>query len=327
MKINGIGELSAQEEKCFIALDRSESGLFVKGKEGVQGIYSTLDSKLQLIEFSDKTLTYVKSSAGHPAIYELKKPEFVAPAKAVLMDLDGTSVRSESFWIWIIEQVTAHMLGDKNFRFEEEDLPHVSGYSVTEHLSYCIKKYAPDFPLAEAVNKYFEITEYEMDEIMKGRGRPGAFTPAPDLKEFLYTLKDNGVKIGLVTSGLYQKAWPEILNAFTTLEMGDPVDFYDAIITAGSSIRKGQAGTLGEIEAKPHPWLYAETAMGLGVNYKSRIVGIEDSAAGVMSIRLAGYAALGIAGGNLGQSGMLPFLYDKKENESLMALIPKILGK
>lgn len=327
MKINGIGILSEKEEKCLIPLEQSENGLFQSGKQGVEGVYSTLDKKLQLIEFDDKTLAYVKSSAGHPAIYELKKPEYKAPAKAVLMDLDGTSVRSESFWIWIIEQVTQYMRGDKNFRFETEDLPHVSGYSVTEHLSYCIKKYSPNTPLAEAVNKYFEITEYEMDEIMKGRGRPGAFTPAPDLKEFLYTLKDNGIKIGLVTSGLYQKAWPEILNAFTTLNMGDPVDFYDAIITAGKSIRKGQAGTLGELEAKPHPWLYAETAMGLGVEDKSRIVGIEDSAAGVMSIRLAGYAALGVAGGNLEQSGMLPFLHGKKENESLMSLLPAILGK
>ncbi|MBE6871016.1 MAG: HAD family phosphatase [Ruminococcaceae bacterium] len=327
MKINGIGILSEQEQKCLIPLEQSENGLFTSGKDGVTGIYSTLDKKLQLIEFEDKTLTYVKSSAGHPAIYELKQPEFQAPAKAVLMDLDGTSVRSESFWIWIIEQVTQYMLGDKNFRFESEDLPHVSGYSVTEHLSYCIRKYSPKTPLAEAVDKYFEITEYEMNEIMQGRGKPGAFTPAPDLKEFLYTLKDNGVKIGLVTSGLYQKAWPEILNAFTTLDMGDPVDFYDAIITAGTAIRKGQAGTLGEIEAKPHPWLYAETAMGLGEKDKSRIIGIEDSAAGVMSIRLAGYAALGVADGNLGPSGMLPFLYNKRENESLMSLISIILGQ
>ena len=327
MYINGIGTLTHEEEKCLIPLNSTENNLFINGKDGVRGIYSTLDKKLELIEFDDKTLTYVKSSSGHPAIYELKKPEFKAPAKAVLMDLDGTSVHSESFWIWIIEQVTAWMRNDKNFRFETEDLPHVSGYSVTEHLSYCIKKYSPNTDIKDAVNKYFEITEYEMDEIMKGRGKPGAFTPAPNLKEFLYTLKDNGVKIGLVTSGLYQKAWPEILNAFQTLGMGDPVDFYDAIITAGTAIRKGQAGTLGEIEAKPHPWLYAETAMALGVTDKSQIVGIEDSAAGLMAIRLSGFAALGVAGGNLGQSGMLPFLYDKKENDGLLSLLPTILGK
>lgn len=327
MKINGIGVLTPEEQNCLIPLKSSENNLFVSDKDGVTGVYSTLDKKLELIEFDDKTLTYVKSSAGHPAIYELKKPDFKAPAQAVLMDLDGTSVHSESFWIWIIEQVTSWMRNDKNFHFETEDLPHVSGYSVSEHLSYCIKKYSPKTDIKDAVNKYFEITEYEMNEIMQGRGKPGAFTPAPNLKEFLYTLKENGVKIGLVTSGLYQKAWPEILNAFNTLGMGDPVDFYDAIITAGTAIRKGQSGTLGEIEAKPHPWLYAETAMALGVTDKSRIIGIEDSAAGVMSIRLSGFAALGVAGGNLKQSGMLPFLYNRKENDGLMSLLPTILGK
>ena len=164
---------------------------------------------------------------------------------------------------------------------------------------------------------YPELSVYAVGKI--GADQDGAFV--------LDTLKENGVKIGLVTSGLYQKAWPEILNAFQTLGMGDPVDFYDAIITAGTAIRKGQSGTLGEIEAKPHPWLYAETAMALGVTDKSRIIGIEDSAAGVMSIRLSGFAALGVAGGNLNQSGMLPFLYDKRENDGLMSLLPTILGK
>ncbi len=327
MFINGIGSLTPQEEKCLIPLEATENNLFVRGKEGVKGVFSTLDKKIELVEFDAKTLAYVKSSAGHPAVYELKKPQFKAPARAVLMDLDGTSVHSESFWIWIIEQVTAWMTNNKNFRFEEADLPHVSGYSVSEHLSYCINKYAPKTDLKDAVNKYFEITEYEMNEIMEGRGRPNAFTPAPNLKEFLYTLKENGVKIGLVTSGLYQKAWPEILNAFDTLGMGDPVDFYDAIITAGTAIRKGQAGTLGEIEAKPHPWLYAETAMALGVTDKDAVVGVEDSAAGIMSIRLSGFAAFGVAGGNLGPSGMLPFLHNRKENDGLMSLLPMILGK
>ena len=108
---------------------------------------------------------------------------------------------------------------------------------------------------------------------------------------------------------------------------GEEIVIVEDVITAGTAIRKGQSGTLGEIEAKPHPWLYAETAMALGVTDKSRIVGIEDSAAGVMSIRLAGFAALGVAGGNLKQSGMMPFLYDKKENDGLMSLIPTILGK
>ena len=57
---------------------------------------------------------------------------------------------------------------------------------------------------------------------------------------------------------------------------------------------------------KPHPWLYAETAtVGLGMKAQERhhVVGIEDSGAGVVSIRLAGYACIGMAEGNIIPSG------------------------
>jgi beta-phosphoglucomutase-like phosphatase (HAD superfamily) len=148
-----------------------------------------------------------------------------------------------------------------------------------------------------------------MKEIMEGRGRDGAFTPAAGIKNFLYSLKDMGVKIGLVTSGLYEKAWPEILSAFKTLKMGDPAVFYDAIISAGFPLQKGSAGTLGELSPKPHPWLYSETAVvGLGIpfNERNHVLGIEDSGAGVCSIRLAGYTVTGIAGGNIMESGTRP---------------------
>jgi beta-phosphoglucomutase-like phosphatase (HAD superfamily) len=141
---------------------------------------------------------------------------------------------------------------------------------------------------------------------MDGRGKPGAFRPAPGVKQFLLELKRMGVKIGLVTSGLYEKAWPEILSAFQEMGLGDPCSFYDAIISAGYPLRMGQAGTLGELSPKPHPWLYAETfRVGLGIDFQDRnsVVGIEDSGAGICSIRLAGIPAIGISGGNIEESG------------------------
>ena len=83
-----------------------------------------------------------------------------------------------------------------------------------------------------------------------------------------------------MTSGLHEKAWPEIVSVFRALKMGDPRDFYDAIITAGFPLRRGEAGTLGELSPKPHPWLYAEAArVGLGIPFEAcnSILGIEDS--------------------------------------------------
>ena len=280
---------------------------FETGKDGVRKILTPDDKKIDIVEFDDKKLCVVKSGMGYPAIYPMHETHFEPKAEAILMDLDGTSVHSENFWMWVIERTTAQLLGNDNFKRETEDEPFISGHSVSEHLQYMIDKYAKGESLELARQYYFEIVNYEMDEILKGRGKQDAFTPAPNLKEFLMAVKKEGIKIGLVTSGLYEKAMPEINSAFKQLDMGDPVDFYDSIITAGQALRKGQTGTLGELEPKPHPWLYAETArVGLGIPFEQRhkVIGVEDSSAGVVSIKLAGFSCVGISGGNIDGAGV-----------------------
>jgi beta-phosphoglucomutase-like phosphatase (HAD superfamily) len=290
----------------LVPLAASSGGAFIAGKNGVRSITATGDRKVEFIAFAGHTLAYVASALGYPAYYPVHPVAIDRPLKAVLMDLDGTSVHSEGFWVWIIQMTTASLLGNPAFELDAADLPFVSGHSVSEHLQYCISKYCPDKTVEDARRIYFEHTHREMEEILHGRGRADAFTPAPGLKEFLLALKARRVKIGLVTSGLYEKAYPEILAAFRTLGMGDPADFYDAIITAGFPLRTGAAGTLGELSPKPHPWLYAEICrVGLGIPFEERhhVIGIEDSGAGVCAIRLAGFAVIGISGGNIAGSG------------------------
>jgi beta-phosphoglucomutase-like phosphatase (HAD superfamily) len=308
-KIPALGPLHPADK--FTELEIGGNGLFQTGKNGVQKILRTADKKIDLIVYEDKTMAYVHSSMGYPAIYPLHPEKMEKPVQAVLMDLDGTSVRSEEFWVWIIQLSTASLLGNPKFELEEADLPHVSGHSVSEHLQYCIRKYCPEKTVEAARQFYFEHTHREMQAIVDGNGRRDAFVPVPGLKDFLLNLKQRHIKIGLVTSGLYEKAWPEILSAFKTLKMGNPAEFYDAMISAGFPLRKGEVGTLGELSPKPHPWLYAETArVGLGIEFKDRhsVVGIEDSGAGVISIRLAGFTTIGMAGGNIEGSGTLSFL-------------------
>lgn len=326
--IPGIGVIAESCRQDLLAIPTGGDGLFRAGVEGVQEILTPKDRKVEFIVYKDKTLTYVKSALGHPAIYPLAPATFEPPAQAVLMDLDGTSVHSEPFWMWIIQQTVAALMDNPKFELQPCDEPHVSGHSVSEHLQYCITRYCPDKKVEQAREHYFRITQFEMSEILQGRGRADAFVPAPGLREFLLKLKENHVRIGLVTSGLYEKAWPEIVSAFRTMKLGDPLDFYDAIISAGSAIRAGQAGTLGELSPKPHPWLYAETArVGLGIDAASRhrVIGMEDSGAGVLSIRLAGFAAIGVGGGNLVASGVRPLLH--AQCETLADALPVILGK
>lgn len=301
-----VSILDTINQNEFIALQKCSDGLFESNKNGVISVLSTADKKVEFIIFEDKCIAYVKSAMGYPAYYPIKPVKIEKPIKAVLMDLDGTSVRSEEFWIWIIQKSIASLLDKKDFQLEQADIPYVSGHSVSEHLKYCINKYCPDKSIEEARKYYFQHTHYEMNEIMQGRGKENAFTPTAGLKDFLYELKSLGIKIGLVTSGLYEKAWPEILSAFKALKMGAPKDFYDAIITAGFPLRKGEVGTLGELSPKPHPWLYAEVArVGLGISPDERhnVVGIEDSGAGVCSIRLANFSVIGIKDGNIIESG------------------------
>lgn len=324
-----IKDLGTFNDDCgLIAIASCSDGNFKSGVDGVKAIYTTRDRKIEFICFETHTLCYVLSAVGYPAYYPLKPVHPKGKIKAVLMDLDGTSVRSESFWIWIIELTTASLLKKPDFKLDKSDEPYVSGHSVSEHLQYCIDKYCPEKSLTEARNFYFEHTHREMKNIMDGNGKEGAFTPSEGLKEFLYALKDMDIKIGLVTSGLYEKAWPEIKSAFDTLEMGDPLDFYDCSISAGFPLRKGSVGTLGELSPKPHPWLYAESAtVGLGIPESERehILGIEDSGAGVCSLRLAGFPTIGYNGGNIEQSGTLPLCnYFCKSFDEIIEIIKEL---
>jgi beta-phosphoglucomutase len=324
----GFGAIRPEHDGDLVALETAHDGMWRVGRDGVRRILTPRDRKVEFIVFADKTLACVLSALGPPSIYPLLDDVFAPPAEAVLMDLDGTSVRSERFWMWIIERAIARLMGDPGFRLKAEDEPQVSGHSVSEHLQYCIDAYCPGKSLEKARHYYYEITKAELAEIAAGRGRFDAFDPSPGLKEFLLALKGRGVRIGLVTSGLFEKAWPEILSAFRKLGLGDPLDFYDALITAGDRLTRGRAGTLGELSPKPHPWLYAETAyvgLGVGRDERHKVVGLEDSGAGVVSIRLAGFGAIGLAGGNIAASGVRPLL--RAECASLLDALPLILGR
>ncbi len=321
--IPAIGPIS--DESGLVPLQECSDGDFRVGAGGVVSITATGDKKVEFIAFEGHTLACVKSGMGYPAYYPVHPVELTKPVKAVLMDLDGTSVRSEEFWVWIIQLTTASLLDNPAFELAEADRPFISGHSVSEHLQYCIRKYCPDKTVEEARGHYFEHTRREMGNILAGKGRKDAFKPAPGLKAFLGELESMGIKIALVSSGLYQKAWPEILSAFRTLGMGNPKDFYDAIITAGFPLHKGEVGTLGELSPKPHPWLYAEACrVGLGIDFEDRnsVVGIEDSGAGVCSVRLAGFPTIGLAGGNIMESGTRELCCDYCETfEEILALI------
>lgn len=298
-------------------LPETFDGLFSSGNAGPAEIVKAPDGRSEFVKLPNGQALVTFPSSSVPAYYPLRRYPYRPKAKAVLMDLDGTSIQSESFWVWIIESTVGELLSQPGFRLAEEDLPFVSGFSVSEHLRYCIDKYKIDATLEQARDIYYRLTRREMKEILEGRGKQDAYTVSPGLKEFLLTLKDQGIRIGLVTSGLYEKAMPEILSGFRQMDMGDPLFFYDAVITAGTTYQPGQSGTLGELCAKPHPWLYREICeVGLGLHEEDfqNVVVLEDSAAGVMAGYSAGFDVIGVKGGNIEASGLAPLLCHLAEN-------------
>ena len=282
-------------------------GELVPGEGSCKSIHGTADKKSVFISFnSGETMVTFPTKIGVPAYYPVRDLKVPKKISAVLMDLDGTSVHSEHFWMWVIQSVTAELLGQPFFKLEKEDLPHVSGFSVSEHLQYCISKYCQDkksATLEHARDIYFRIVHRELQNVLQGKPvvEP-AFEPAPQLKELLLFLKEKKIKIGLVSSGLEEKSIPEIKAAFDKLEMGNPLEFYDAVVTAGQSVKRGHAGTLGELEPKPHPWLYLEALHVLNVP-KDEVLGIEDSGAGILSLVAGQVPAVGLGGGNVESGG------------------------
>ena len=249
--------------------------------------------------------------------YQIKNTDFQKPAEAVLMDLDGTTLTSEEFWVYIIERTMAKFIGYDKFSFSNDDIPFVSGFTTVEHLQYAIGKYCPEksSELNRANELYHQISADELQQISRGEGNVGAFKPMGGLKEFLLELKARKIKIGLATSGLDYKCIPEIQSVFRQLKLGNPLEFYDAIITGGRRKDDRQYGTLGEIVSKPHPWIYTELAyMGLKIESPNRVIGIEDSAAGVLALRFAGFPVIGLESGNITKSG-LNCLCNKKIND------------
>ena len=112
---------------------------------------------------------------GVNASYLIKPVGFFGPAKAILMDLDGTTLTSEDFWVFVIEQTMQKLLGDGKFSLEDSDIPFVSGFTTVDHLNYCLNKYMPDEDINSAVECYHNIAEFQLKEIMQGMSFFGKF--------------------------------------------------------------------------------------------------------------------------------------------------------
>jgi beta-phosphoglucomutase-like phosphatase (HAD superfamily) len=182
----------------------------------------------------------------------------------------------------------AETLGDGAFRFAEADYPHIIGDSTTNHVRYLVQTYGIDPARLDAcITTYYAHYHATLEGIRDGRITESLIEPMPGLREFLEALKDRGVKVGLVTSSLKKEVdivMPEVFKG-----MGMPPDyesFYDGVIAADD---------VGEAFLKPHPNLYWRMAEEkLEVTDVANAFVVEDSTAGILSARIAGFAVAAV---------------------------------
>lgn len=279
--------------------DCPDSGRLIGDQTTCIDIRRTADSRVYAIEYESGTyLFHFPSPYGPNAWYSVVDPVIPARPKAVLMDLDGTTALTERIWNDLIQDVARELLEKPNFLLSKEDIPHVSGFSVEENIRYVLTKYGTRHQYEEKVARGLDMQAGMMKSLLDrlSRGEDSAtrlIEPAPCLKDMLCWLREQGVKIALVSSAPEVKVLAEIRCVFDKLGMGDPVMFYDAIVTTGISAKAGQVGTMGEVCSKPHPWLYSEALRQLEVAAGDAI-GIEDSSAGILALTAAGIPSIGV---------------------------------
>ncbi|MCF7861972.1 HAD family phosphatase [Candidatus Woesearchaeota archaeon] len=269
--------------------------------KGAEVTYVTKDNKV--IVYKDNTGSYAHiNNPNAKCTYPLLNSTIQKPVKAVMMDMDGSSTDTEKLVLVALRKMMAEAVGVANFDFKPEDMQHIMGDSTSNHISYLIKEYDLDPKKARNYeNTYYKNYHCSLHEIRDGKA-PGLVQPMPHLKEFLLYLKKNDTKIGLVTSSLQDEMEIVMDEVFRVMDMGCNFrDFYDGIISAGIQGRKGKIGTLGELCLKPHPWLYSDMGqrlLGMSKDERENCVVIEDSTAGIVAGRLAGYPVIWVPHGD-----------------------------
>lgn len=149
----------------FININKSSDNLFSKEDKEIDSIFVTNDKKIEFVRFKNSTLLMgIKSSFRSNSYYNIHDLK-LKKVKNILMDMDGTTMLSEKFWVEMLRISVVKVTKDDNFKFSDSDFPYISGHSVTEHLSYCIDKYKLKCKLFELKEIYDDIVDYNLDNL------------------------------------------------------------------------------------------------------------------------------------------------------------------
>lgn len=182
--------------------------------------------------------------------------------EAVIFDLDGTLV--DSMWLW--RQIDIDYLGRFGIELPENLQSCIEGMSFSETAVYFKER----FSLPDSLDKIkADWNEMAFDYYKtKVNLKPGA-------EEFLYYLKNNGIKTGIATSNS-----KELL--MTVLEALEITDLFDCVHVS-CEVKSG----------KPSPDIYLLVADDLNIAPRNCLV-FEDISQGVMAGKNAGMKVCGV---------------------------------
>ena len=193
------------------------------------------------------------------------KLTFPRPAQALIFDLDGvlTDTAQTHYRAW------KRMADEEGFPFDQHVNEQLKGVDRMSSLEIILRHAGvvlgteQKLALAERKNGYYveAIAEVTPKDLFAGVDR------------VLEQARARGLKLGVASASR---------NAAALLDRLGIADRFDYIANAAHIAR-----------AKPAPDIFLDVAAALGVP-PSRCIGLEDAAAGVVSIKTAGMAAIGI---------------------------------
>lgn len=182
--------------------------------------------------------------------------------KGAIFDLDGTLIDSMGVW----EKIDREFLKKRNISIPSDYIEKINSMSFKKVAKYTIERFKLKESPEELIKEWNEMAIYEYSNNIKLK---------PHVKEYLIKLKDNNIKIGLVTSSSRILYEPVLKNNHI-------YEYFD-VLTSLEDVKRD----------KSYPDIYLLVADKLKLNPQD-CVGFEDILVAVNTMKKADFKVIGV---------------------------------